>query len=693
MRKWTFATLTALLILSLVVVGCRPTPQPTSPPTEAPTAAPTQPPVVQPTQPPAEKAVKVGMVSDVGGIDDASFNQNTWEGLQRAQQELGVQAQFIESQAQADYEKNITEFAEQDYDLIITVGFLLGDATAKMAQQYPDINFAIVDYAYDPPIPNVAGIVFNTDEAAFPIGYLAAAWADMKDPADPQVGYVAGMKIPPVEIFIVAYENGVKYYNEKKGKNVQVKGVYVGDFEAPDQGKIQGNSLIDEGVDVIFGVGGKTGNGGLAAAKERGKWGIGVDVDQYYTLPNEKDILISSCMKRLDNAVYSVVEALLKGQFPGGSVYVGTLANGGVGMAPYHDFEDEIPDELKQEIEAIKQGIIDGTIKTGWPVSEEPTPTPAVEVKVGMVSDVGGIDDASFNQNTWEGLQRAQQELGVQAQFIESQAQADYEKNITEFAEQDYDLIITVGFLLGDATAKMAQQYPDINFAIVDYAYDPPIPNVAGIVFNTDEAAFPIGYLAAAWADMKDPADPQVGYVAGMKIPPVEIFIVAYENGVKYYNEKKGKNVQVKGVYVGDFEAPDQGKIQGNSLIDEGVDVIFGVGGKTGNGGLAAAKERGKWGIGVDVDQYYTLPNEKDILISSCMKRLDNAVYSVVEALLKGQFPGGSVYVGTLANGGVGMAPYHDFEDEIPDELKQEIEAIKQGIIDGTIKTGWPVEG
>ncbi|MGQ9599277.1 MAG: BMP family lipoprotein [Anaerolineae bacterium] len=693
MRKRTFATLTALLILSLVVVGCRPTPQPTSPPTEAPTVAPTQPPVVQPTQPPAEKAMKVGMVSDVGGIDDASFNQNTWEGLQRAQQELGVQAQFIESQAQADYEKNITEFAEQDYDLIITVGFLLGDATAKMAQQYPDINFAIVDYAYDPPIPNVAGIVFNTDEAAFPIGYLAAAWADMKDPADPQVGYVAGMKIPPVEIFIVAYENGVKYYNEKKGKNVQVKGVYVGDFEAPDQGKIQGNSLIDEGVDVIFGVGGKTGNGGLAAAKERGKWGIGVDVDQYYTLPNEKDILISSCMKRLDNAVYSVVEALLKGQFPGGSVYVGTLANGGVGMAPYHDFEDEIPDELKQEIEAIKQGIIDGTIKTGWPVSEEPTPTPAVEVKVGMVSDVGGIDDASFNQNTWEGLQRAQQELGVQAQFIESQAQADYEKNITEFAEQDYDLIITVGFLLGDATAKMAQQYPDINFAIVDYAYDPPIPNVAGIVFNTDEAAFPIGYLAAAWADMKDPADPQVGYVAGMKIPPVEIFIVAYENGVKYYNEKKGKNVQVKGVYVGDFEAPDQGKIQGNSLIDEGVDVIFGVGGKTGNGGLAAAKERGKWGIGVDVDQYYTLPNEKDILISSCMKRLDNAVYSVVEALLKGQFPGGSVYVGTLANGGVGMAPYHDFEDEIPDELKQEIEAIKQGIIDGTIKTGWPVEG
>ncbi len=220
-----------------------------------------------------------------------------------------MQAQFIESQAQADYEKNITEFAEQGYDLIITVGFLLGDATAKMAEVYPDIKLAIIDFAYDPPIPNVAGIVFNVDEAAFPIGYLAAGWAAQQDPDDPQVGWVGGMQIPPVEQFIVAYEAGVDYYNQEKGTDVQVKGVYVGDFEAPDEGKIQGNSLIDEGVDVIFGVGGKTGNGGIAAAKERGKWGIGVDVDQYFTLPNEKDILITSCMKRLDNAVFTVTEA------------------------------------------------------------------------------------------------------------------------------------------------------------------------------------------------------------------------------------------------------------------------------------------------------------------------------------------------------------------------------------------------
>jgi basic membrane protein A len=339
MRRWILATLVALMALSLVVVGCGPT---------------------------QGEGLKVGMVSDVGGIDDASFNQNTWEGCQRAQEELGVQAQFIESQAQADYEKNITEFAEQDYDLIITVGFLLGDATAKMAAQYPDTKMAIIDYAYDPPIPNVAGIVFNVDEAAFPIGYLAAGWADLKDPGDPQVGWVGGMQIPPVEQFIVAYEAGVAYYNQQKGKNVQVKGVYVGDFEAPDQGKIQGQSLIDEGVDVIFGVGGKTGNGGLTAAKENGKWGVGVDVDQYYTLPNEKDILITSCMKRLDNAVFGVVRSLTEDQFPGGAVYVGTLTNNGVGLAPYHDFENEVPDELKSEVDAIVEGITKGEIDTGW---------------------------------------------------------------------------------------------------------------------------------------------------------------------------------------------------------------------------------------------------------------------------------------------------------------------------------------
>ncbi len=324
-----------------------------------------------------------------------------------------------------------------------------------------------------------------------------------------------------------------------------------------------------------------------------------------------------------------------------------------------------------------------------------PTPgasQPTGQLKVGLVTQVGGIDDASFNQRSWEGLLRAQEELGVVVQFIESQAQADYEKSITEFAEKDYDLIFTVGYLLWDATQRMAPLYPDTHFAGIDQWYDPPIENATAITFDMDEAAFSAGYLAAGWANLQDPDDPQVGWIGGMEIPPVQQFIVAYEAGVSYYNQAKGAEVQVKGVYVGDFTAPEEGKTQGLSLIDEGVDVIFGVGGPTGHGGLAAAKERGKWGVGVDVDQYFTLPNEKDILITSCMKRLDNAVFGVVELFIKGEFPGGGVYFGTLENGGVGLAPYHAFVEQIPDELTQEVEAVIEGIKNGEIDTGWPME-
>jgi len=382
MKKLLFA----VVILSLLLTACGGKEEATNtpPPTAAPEATKAPEPAVE---------FQVGMISDVGGIDDASFNQTTWEGLDRADQELeGVAAQFLESQAQADYENNITEFAEQGYDMIVTVGFLLGDATAKMAAVYPDTMFAIIDYAYDPPIPNVQGIVFNTDEAAFLAGYLAAGMAVQLDPADPQIGWVGGMQIPPVEIFIVGYEAGMAYYNEQKGTAVKASGVYVGDFEAPDEGKAAANSLLDEGVDIIFGVGGKTGNGGLVAVRERADAGaavagIGVDVDQYFTLPTEKAILITSVEKKLDNAVFGAVKDAVEGNFGGGGVYVGTLVNDGVGLADYHDWADRIPADLQAEIEELREGVIAGTVSTGWPVGAE---EPAVELPEGCAQDLTG---------------------------------------------------------------------------------------------------------------------------------------------------------------------------------------------------------------------------------------------------------------------------------------------------------------
>jgi basic membrane lipoprotein Med (substrate-binding protein (PBP1-ABC) superfamily) len=394
-----------LIIISMLLVACGDGEKATDTPKPAPTDVPVVEPTAVPTEPPEEPAeeFKVGMISDVGGVDDASFNQTTWEGLERADQEIeGVTAQFLESQAQADYENNITEFAEQGYDMIITVGFLLSDATAKMAEVYPEVMFGIIDSSYDPPIPNVQGIVFNTDESAFLAGYLAAGMAVELDPDDPQIGWVGGMQIPPVEIFIVGYEAGMAYYNAQKGTDVKASGSYVGDFEAPDEGKATGNSLLAEGVDIIFGVGGKTGNGGLVAVREAAEAGdavagIGVDVDQYYTLPTEKGILLTSVEKKLDNAVFNTVKDAKEGNFGGGGVYVGTLTNDGVGLAPYHDWEDQVPDDLKAEVEALREEVISGAVSTGWPVGAE-EPEPEAAAPEGCAEDLTGETIVFYSQ-------------------------------------------------------------------------------------------------------------------------------------------------------------------------------------------------------------------------------------------------------------------------------------------------------
>jgi len=699
MRKTVLVVFSLLTVVALVLTACGGGAAPTPTPTKE------MAPKVQPTKPAAtpkpEKKAKICQVTDVGGIDDRSFNATAWKGVQDAMEKLGVDGQYLESQQQTDYERNLNEFIQQDCDLIITVGFLLGDATKAAAEAHPDQKFAIVDFAYDPPLDNVLGLTFSTDEAAFLAGYLAAGMTKTG-----KVGTFGGINIPPVTIFMVGFESGVEYYNQKHGTNVEVlgwsnaegDGLFTGNFESTDDGRRFAESLMDEGADIILPVAGPVGLGTAAAVKERGAMMIGVDTDWYVSAPEYKEVYLTSILKNMDVAVFDAIKAVLDGTFKGGT-YVGTLKNNGVGIAPFHDFEDQVPDDLKAELEEVRKGIIEGSISTGWPLGEAKPPKKEGEAKpfrVGMISDVGGIDDASFNQSTWEGLERAAQEIpGVEAQFIESQAQADYENNITEFAEQGYDMIITVGFLLADATAKMAPLYPDIKFAIVDFAYDPCIENVQGIVFASDEAAFLGGYLAAAMATELDAKDPKVGAVFGMEIPPVVQFAVGFENGIKYYNEKYGANVSFSKTYVGDFEAPEKGKAAANSLLDEGIDVLFGAGGKTGNGALVAVRERAEAGasvagIGVDVDQYYTLPQEKGILITSVEKRLNNAVFNTVKEAVEGNFKGCGVYVGTLANDGVGLAPFHDWEDRVPEQIKKDLEEIRQGIIDGTIKTGWP---
>ncbi|MFN3762828.1 MAG: BMP family protein, partial [Anaerolineae bacterium] len=318
-----------------------------------------------------------------------------------------------------------------------------------------------------------------------------------------------------------------------------------------------------------------------------------------------------------------------------------------------------------------------------------PKPTPEKKFRVGMVTDIGGIDDKSFNATSWQGMELAKQELGVEVAYLESQQQVDYAANITQFIDQGYDMIITVGFLLGDDTKKFAEQNPNVKFAIVDFAYDPPLPNVLGLTFATDEAAFLAGYLAAGMTKTG-----KVGTFGGIKIPPVTVFMVGFEQGVKYYNQKHGTNVQVlgwdtakdEGLFVGNFESTDDGRRAGEDLIAEGADIIMPVAGPVGLGTAAAVKDHpGTMLIGVDTDWCISAAEYCPVILTSVMKNMHIAVRDAIKMAKEGTFQGG-VYVGTLKNGGVGIAPFHEFDSKVPASLKAELEEVAKGIIDGTIK-------
>jgi basic membrane protein A len=316
---------------------------------------------------------QVGLVTDSNGISEGSFGGNAWQGLLRAREELNVCVEFLVSGDNADIVENMALFSFQGMDMIVAAGFNMADAVAASAELHPDIDHVIVDFAFDPPISNVQAATFEVDQAAFLAGYLAAESAHSRDADDPQAGFLGGVEIPPVQQFLAGYEAGVEYYNTREwgadrapDSGVRVPALYAGTFTEPGAGFEMAQVLIAEGVDVLFVAAGPTGLGALAAVRERGIWGIGVDVDQYYSLPEEGSILLTSVLKRLDNAVFQIVAEALAGDFHGGEVLVGTLENDGVGLAPFHDFEDQIPVDVREALENLEEAIIDGQIDTGW---------------------------------------------------------------------------------------------------------------------------------------------------------------------------------------------------------------------------------------------------------------------------------------------------------------------------------------
>ncbi len=301
----------------------------------------------------------VGLVTDVGKVDDKSFNQSTWEAVKQAEKELGAQVKYIETTDSKDYDKNIATFADAKYDVIVTVGFNLGEATVAAAKKYPDVKFIGVDQFQTETIPNLAGLNFPEDHAGFLVGALAAMMTKTK-----KIGAVCGTDaVPPVWRFGEGYRAGAAYIDP----SVEVNVIYHSDvgfdktFTDPEWGKTTAISMIDKGVDVIFGAGGKTGNGALAGAAEKGVYAIGVDTDQYYTVPEAQKVMLSSAMKLLTPGTFELIKMAKEGNFPSGNYY------GQAGYAPFHDLEDQVPAEVKAKMEEIAAALKDGSLKTNVP--------------------------------------------------------------------------------------------------------------------------------------------------------------------------------------------------------------------------------------------------------------------------------------------------------------------------------------
>jgi basic membrane protein A and related proteins len=306
------------------------------------------------------------MVTDEGGVDDKSFNESAWNGLEAARDAGEVtDAKFVESNAPADFAPNVESMVADDCGIIVTVGFMLADTTAEFAGDNPDEQFAIVDFIYEDPIDNVKPLVFNTHEAAFLAGYAAAGYSTTGT-----VGTWGGAKIPTVTIFMDGFWDGVQHYNEANGADVQVvgwnkesqDGQFVGDFSNTGLALQISENLIDAGADILLPVAGPLGEQAAIAARDAGDAVvIWVDVDGYEAVPEYSDLMLTSVMKGIAVAVETSAADAALDQFSN-EPFIGTLENDGVGIAPFHDFDDEVDQELKDQVEELRQQIISGEI-------------------------------------------------------------------------------------------------------------------------------------------------------------------------------------------------------------------------------------------------------------------------------------------------------------------------------------------
>lgn len=306
----------------------------------------------------SDDKVKIGMITDVGGVNDESFNQSSWEGLQAVEKELGkdkIEVKVLESTQDADYDSNIDQFIDQEMDLIIGVGYKLEKAIAKASKAYPEQQFAIVDHAYETQPENVTSLLFEDNASAYLTGLIAGKMTKTN-----KVGFIGGME----GVVISKFENGFKAGVKDANPDAEISVQYANSFSDQALGKSIANQMIKNDVDVVFSAAGAVGTGAIEAVKENDKMAIGVDRDQNSLAP---DHVITSAMKNIDVAVGNLAKAFVDGSYKSGEVIIGSLATGGVGIAPTS--EKNVPKEVLEYVEAQTKEIVDGKIKV--PATDE----------------------------------------------------------------------------------------------------------------------------------------------------------------------------------------------------------------------------------------------------------------------------------------------------------------------------------
>lgn len=361
---------------------------------------------------------------------------------------------------------------------------------------------------------------------------------------------------------------------------------------------------------------------------------------------------------------------------------VATIAAGALLLAGCSSSTDETATETAAETTEVVEEAAGETAVT---VTTDDSDCAAPEnYCIGLVTDTGKVDDKSFNQAAWEGTLLAAEKLGAFTKFVETTDPKDYANNIAQFATKNYDTVVTVGFLMAEATTAAAAKYPNVNFIGVDQFQGEPIPNVAGLVFPEDRAGYAAGYLAGLMTKTN-----KIGTALGTDtVPPVKLFGEGFKKGALDANPQ----ADVTLVYHepnNAFNDPEWGAAESRKQLDQGADVIFAAGGNTGNGGLIEiAKDPGAgttvFCIGVDVDQYFTVPQAQKCLLTSAEKKLVVGTETLILLSADGVLPAGNYF------GQTGIAPYHDTESAVPADVQSKMSEILLGLQNGTIDTGCP---